>query len=215
MCLSSNLQCIGYITSTILNLLQRVWISPNGSVSLYHATIYRERGVNTYTSHMYPNTHATRAYTHMCTLTYIRIYEYTHTYILYIHTDTCIHIPTRSHTSRINTAHTTYIHINTHTHSIKQNTHIHIIHKHKHSHRDTITHYTQLDILTHRVIYRKRNKVRITHTLRGMHTRRERGNLHMAMGEFGCGLCCMEEEKVTRLQWQRKRPCHRRSSATP
>jgi len=121
---SLNRQCIGFTANTNSNLLLPSSDRTNEFIIVVTRNqTHREGGELTHItrSHMYPYTHATRAYTHTCVPTYIHICKYTHTYTLYMH------IPTHAYTSTHK--HTHDIHTYMHTHAQrKTNTHIIIIH---------------------------------------------------------------------------------------
>ena len=78
----------GHKSESGLDLLQRVWISPNKSEMLQHTNKHTQRKGNQHKliihSHMYPYKHATRA-SPTGTPTYKHIYDYMHTYT-YTHT---------------------------------------------------------------------------------------------------------------------------------
>ena len=83
----------------ILNLLQRVRISPNGSISLYHTTKHMNSHEHKYTHtlvytrihihvHMYNYTNSHYKYKYIHTLTYTHKFRHTHVHVFTTHMHT-------------------------------------------------------------------------------------------------------------------------------
>ena len=120
---SSNRQCIGFITSTNSD---RIRVSPNGSETLWHATIHTRWYTNTYVHihvhiYVYTNTHNTHMHVHGKTHAYT-LTPTSHNKHKLTHTHNTTHTLTHTHAS--NSQHIIYTLTNSQrTHTLNLNKH--------------------------------------------------------------------------------------------